>query len=70
MTLRKTTSTSDPSRDLGAVLGEPAELPRGARQVLERVFWQPAPPRRREATVLPMPSRDALRAHPGTKQEA
>lgn len=67
MALRKTISTRDPSLALARVFADVAELPRGARRVLEQVFWRERPSPR-EGVVLPLPS---VRApHPGTNQEA
>ena len=66
MTLRRTTATRDPSDALAGALTDSAELPCGARRVLEHVFWRErsAP---REGRVIPL---STVRARdPGSMQE-
>lgn len=52
-----------PSR-LGAALEETADLPRGARQVLDRVFWGQGLSAEPLARVLPFPPRQDARPTP------
>ena len=61
--LLRNTHKSNPSR-MGTVLDETADLPRGARQVLDRVFWGQDLGSEPLARVLPFRPRQAARPSP------
>lgn len=51
----QTTRGHDPSQALAAALVSTAELPSGARRVLDRVFWGVGSRSARGACVVPFP---------------